>query len=101
GIRDDLVTGVQTCALPIYRTVAGPDPPDGRQGGGAQARERAGCADGTWLARARGVARGRPAGRGGDRLPGHHQGGGRRRRQGDEIGRAAWREGAGRGEDGG
>src|SRR5258708_28838522 len=26
GIRDDLVTGVQTCALPIYRAAAGNRP---------------------------------------------------------------------------
>src|SRR5256885_4445969 len=84
GIRDYKVTGVQTCALPIYgrspsrRT--GPAGPRGRAGsprsrwgwGGSRARRRGGCDPAA-----------RPAARGG---------------RGRGVGRAAWR---GRGEDSG
>src|SRR5207244_9771319 len=33
GIRDDLVTGVQTCALPIFQSDGGPDQNDRRMAG--------------------------------------------------------------------
>src|SRR5437762_5174637 len=42
GIRDTSVTGVQTCALPIYRRCAGPRPATARSRGQRRARGRAG-----------------------------------------------------------
>src|SRR5205807_4844146 len=39
GIRDYKVTGVQTCALPIFGGTAGSDRLGGPQGGGAGGRE--------------------------------------------------------------
>src|SRR5258708_15735000 len=40
GIRDDLVTGVQTCALPISRRGAGAEIPTGRASARPEPRSR-------------------------------------------------------------
>src|SRR5437867_10746861 len=40
GIRDRTVTGVQTCALPIYRSASGRDPRAGWRGGARGAPRR-------------------------------------------------------------
>src|SRR2546425_6954600 len=64
GIRDKLVTGVQTCALPISRG----DPAHGRQSAGAPAREAGGRPRGP---RQRAAAEGRRGGGRGRRSEEH------------------------------
>src|SRR5207244_10043382 len=70
GIRDDLVTGVQTCALPIYGCPAGPaasrsgpgtagvSPTGPRRPRGSSRRGRSGTSARRWCRRRR---RGRPS----------------------------------------